>query len=263
LQRRHDWETDEKLSNPEPLPLPSHPIVKHIFGVLEDELERINLSNLDHTWKAFVINPETGQRHVFQPNVCLRQIHSDRLLRGARLYSWTGRDAQLLSKEQRKTILIDGEPVAELDYSGYATRMLYHLNDQDPHDDIYRPQLIFPRFWNAEDVEPEERDAVRGFIKKATNICWNVDSQSEANSSVGKLLVENIDREFLMDEVYETEGSNPKDIVDRIQRAAIGNLPGTAPPTSRSCCRKGKDARRSGTAWTTCRPVKMLCVFRQ
>jgi hypothetical protein len=41
----------------------------------EDSIDYVNESNLKHSWLAFYVDPETGRRSPFQPNVCVRWIH--------------------------------------------------------------------------------------------------------------------------------------------------------------------------------------------
>ena len=43
-------------------------------------------------------------------------------------------------------MLIDGEPSAELDYSGMATRMLYHRAHLDSDGDVYCPERVMPAY---------------------------------------------------------------------------------------------------------------------
>lgn len=187
---------------------------------LEDEIERINRSNLMHTWQAFSRDPETGREYVFQPNPCLRLIYSGQLFECGRLYSWSHLSGQNLSKHQRKSIRIDGEPVAELDFSGMATRMLYHLRvGRGPKGDIYLPSKIMPQFYALNATTSKEKAIVRSFIKRATNVCWNVDSEASARASVGKLLAKHRERAYLQKVVYRIEDSSPADVVARIQLA--------------------------------------------
>ena len=187
----------------------------------ENEIERINRSNTSHAWQAFLADPFTGRKHTIQPNVCLRQIHSKEAWRHCRLYSWGPRSAQQLSKEERQTIRIDGQPACELDFSGYATRMLYHLfarEDPGPGD-VYRPQLVFPRFY-AEERPDDERKAIRDLVKGTTNRCLNVKSKAAAIKSVGNLLHDgkNRYREFQR-KAIQYEGTNHAGIVERIIKA--------------------------------------------
>ena len=51
---------------------------------------------------------------------------------------------------------------------------------------------------------------MRDFLKRALNICLNVKSQKEANSSVGKLLVEHPESKFLK-RLLKLEGSERSD----------------------------------------------------
>ncbi len=57
-----------------------------------------------------------------------------------RLHTSGARHAQGLSKTERRTILIDGQPVVELDYSGLQPRMLYAAEgiqyDRDPYTKV-------------------------------------------------------------------------------------------------------------------------------
>lgn len=192
--------------------------LNYIRGI-EDTIEKINQSNLQHTWVAYGTDPETGRTHAFQPNVCLRQIHVGKPFRATRLYSWGPLSGQNLSKKQRRLILIDGEKVTELDFSGMITRMLYNLQHLDPDHkkDIYKPEQIFPKFYGFTNVSKVKKKIIRGFVKKATNICWNVGKRSAANSSLGKLLANHKERDFLKKVIYKTEGFKElSHIIDRI-----------------------------------------------
>lgn len=55
---------------------------------------------------------------------------------GGRFY---GAEYQQLSEEQRATILINNEPIIELDYSGYHLSMLYHKLKIDVKGELYLP----------------------------------------------------------------------------------------------------------------------------
>jgi len=186
---------------------------------IEDHIEFINNSNLAHNWKAFVVDSETGQKYVFQPNVCLRQIHVGQLFRAAGLYSWGPLSGQNLSKEQRRSLLIDGEQAAELDFSGMVTRMLYHYHPRiAPKGDVYRPDKIMPKFYDLENGN-DKKAIVRAFVKQITNICWNVLNRSQAHSAIGNLLANHEHRDFLKTVVYQIEETNPTDLVDRLLAA--------------------------------------------
>ena len=167
--------TAQRLPNGEPDPQAVQNAID-FWSSKEDVIEKINRSNLSHSWQAFYHNPKTRKTHTFQPNVCLRQIHVGQFFRAARLYSWSTLSGQSLSKQQRQEMLIDGEKTAELDFSGMSPRMLYHTaagNKCDPVGDVYKPAEVFPKFWPHCD-DDEEKTIVRDFLKQATNILLNV-----------------------------------------------------------------------------------------
>jgi hypothetical protein len=182
----------------------------------EDLIERINDSNASHKWRAYHVDEETTEKAYFEPNVKLRQIHVGELNRATRLYSFGHLSGQNLSKAVRRRITIDGEPAAELDFSGYATRMLYHLSRIDPEGDVYRPELVMPKFYAFENASDAKKTIVRDFVKKATNICWNVSSRSEANSAVGRQMVEYADDKFFSNIIHNVEQTTAAGIVQRI-----------------------------------------------
>jgi len=64
----------------------------------------------------------------------LHRVFTDNLKLGGRYY---GPIWQMLSEELRKYLLIDRDPVVELDYSGLHLRMLYHLVGMDYRADPY------------------------------------------------------------------------------------------------------------------------------
>ncbi|KAA0141028.1 hypothetical protein FYZ48_07075 [Gimesia chilikensis] len=186
------------------------------WRAMEDRIEYINRSNLQHSWQAFAIDPESGREFVFQPNPCVRQIHLGHFFRAARLYSWGEISGQNLSKSTRRTMLIDGESVAELDFSGMATRMLYHLKRIDPKGDVYHPEKVMPRFYGLKNFEETGRATVRDFIKRATNICWNVTSRPKAHSAISKLLTEHPEHDFLHEVVFKIEKLRAPELVNRL-----------------------------------------------
>lgn len=95
---------------------------------------------------------------------------------------------QALSKSQRRLILIDNEPAAELDFSCMSIRMLYHLQQIDPPKGAYRCRQLFPAFAKA-CKDKKRRKYVRAFIKQLTNICFNTSSKSAAIGAVQKLVI--------------------------------------------------------------------------
>jgi hypothetical protein len=171
----------DRLGNPEPL------AVKNGLDQLrrmEDLIERINRTNLRHAWEASSVDPDTGTERVFQPNVCLRQVHAGDLFRACRYYCWSPLSGQNLPKAQRRTIRIDGEAAAELDFSCLHIRMLYHLKGQNPEGDLYGIQTVVP----GSPTSGEEYEMIRDVVKRATNICLNTSSRKQAEAAVWKLI---------------------------------------------------------------------------
>jgi hypothetical protein len=156
---------------------------------VEDDIERINRSNLRHTWEAYR-QLDDGRYRAIQPQVCVKQLHTGHLLHYARLYTWGTDSAQGLSAKperyERQMMRIDGEPVAELDYKCYHPRLLYNLCGHDPaaEADLYRPEEVLPRTW--EDVG--RRKTARAFVKLAFNICLNTTGAKAAAKGVRGLL---------------------------------------------------------------------------
>ena len=187
----------------------------HLESV-EDDLEFINRANLRHSWQAFKILAD-GRRRVFQPNVCLKQVHSKHLLDYARLYTWDSMSAQNLTQHERSLMRIDGKPVAELDYAGLHIRMLYQLNDHDPpHDrDVYRPEQVLP---DACGAGVEEHAAARSLVKRATNVLLNTTSRPQAVGAVQNLLRGDQEGRAWA-ALLRREDVAPGDVVDRIVAA--------------------------------------------
>ncbi len=188
---------------------------------MEERIEKINHNNLLHGWmvpKQKESVDGTTRLTSGPLSVALRQIHSGLLFRGMRLYTWGPMGAQNLPKELRPSMLIDGEPVAELDFSALHVGMLYHFNNTEgPEGDRYKPEQIFPRFYSFKNVPEERRKLVRKLVKRATNACWNTDSISKAENAVHKLF-RNAPRD-LRNIVYNTEKTNPRDLLQRIEEA--------------------------------------------
>lgn len=186
---------------------------------IEDMLERINEQALSHGWIAYAIDPIDGKRRAFQPNPCLRQLHVGKFDRAARLYGWSQWAVQVLPRHVREGIKIDGEAVAELDFSCMATRMLYHERKLDPPGDLYRPELIFPAVYGFQNLEPRRRELIRNFVKRATNICWNVRSRDAAYGAAWGLLNDFPEDGIIHNAIYGIEQTTPQGIIDRIVAA--------------------------------------------
>ena len=111
---------------------------------LEDRIERINRNNINH-FKAFRIDPDTGRKVAFGVNSEIRQIFVGEMFQHGRLYSWGPLSGQNLPKAVRKTMLVDDEPAAELDFRCMIPRMIYHFAHQDPKGDITGQRIPFRR----------------------------------------------------------------------------------------------------------------------
>ncbi len=152
----------------------------------EDQVESINTRNLrTHSW---CIQSEDGKR--LRPiNPCLRQVHSKTYGNAARLYGLSIASGQGLTKQQRRLILIDNEPAAELDFSCMSIRMLYHIHQVNPPKGAYRCKRLFPAFARRTCKNKKKRKPVRAFIKQLTNICFNTSSKRAAVGAVQNLLL--------------------------------------------------------------------------
>lgn len=184
------------------------------FAGIERLIEKINASNLSHAWRAIVEEQGIDSKPFMKSSpvaVALRQVHSGQLFRCVRLYTWGPMGLQSMSKEVRHSVLIDEQPTVELDFSAYHTRMLYHLNREDPGPgDLYHPERIYPSAYSN-----GLRKEVRDLIKQATNIVWMCGTKAQAIGAVKKLLNEGTKE--LQHAVYDTEHSGAKDLLARIE----------------------------------------------
>ena len=185
---------------------------------IEDLLEQINRANLRRNWQTYIKNPETGRLHICPVNPCLKQIHIGKLGLGTRLYTYGELGGQSFSKEVRARIEIDGARTAGLDFSGMVPRMAYHTNGVDFSGNVYQPERIFPKFWKFRNVTPAKKAIVRNFLKRATNVCLNVNSRLRAERAVANQLRQSKDHDFLQNVLGTIENASPKAIVGRIIR---------------------------------------------
>lgn len=194
----------------------STPVGLEMVREIEDSVEAFNLNNVrGHCWEFYVTDPVTGRQHVSPLNPCLRQIHCGSWYRAVRFYSWSELSGQSLSKDERQTILIDGKPVTELDFSASQIRMLYHLRGLDPAGDLYRPERILPTAYKSK-LTQERRDLLRDLVKRATLICLNVKSRKTAYQSIRHWLNEHPERSYLWTIIKDVEETNIKGVVSRI-----------------------------------------------
>jgi hypothetical protein len=160
-----------------------------VIRTLAARIDALNRANLiRHEWR----HPERGDLMT-----CVRAIYNGGFSRGGRLYSWTAAGYQTLSKAERAAVTIDGQPVAELDFSGFHARALYHLAGIDFQGDVYQPEKIFPAVYRR--LAPRDkrlkgftidqvRDAARTLAKLSLNILLNAKSDGSARQAIGKLL---------------------------------------------------------------------------
>jgi hypothetical protein len=189
------------------------------FRQEENRINEINKENLSHTWIAYTVSPETGNIIAFQPNVCLRQIHSGDFFRAVRLYSWGSLSGQGMSKEQRQSIQIDGEPAAEIDSHCHSIRMLYHFKHIDKRCDLYYAGKIFRKYYDFENASDEKKEIARDFVKVCTNICLNTGSRNKAIKAIGNDLTKSEHYTFLKELIFKIEKSNLHGILDRLVAA--------------------------------------------
>jgi hypothetical protein len=111
----------------------NHPVAKDVWKKLE-RVNRINFAvEITHL-------PYCEWRQRFTERRRLRPIHYCIFTKNFDLHGriYTGRYGhQNLRKMERSTIWFGGEPCVELDYSGFHTRMCYHLERIDYQGDPY------------------------------------------------------------------------------------------------------------------------------
>lgn len=196
---KKDLITGEKLSPTErrkPIAFTNlNPVILRQFEKSEKLIEQINKNNLCHTWLVPSL-PTEKQQLFFVPNPCHKETHSIIPLRCTRISSWSDISVQSLPKERRKKMLIDSEPVTELDYSGFDIRRYYHFRGIDPdrYQDIYKADQILPFYEKTTDLH---KQWIRKFVKMATNIMFNVLSKEEAIRAIRYNFSKNRHKQYL------------------------------------------------------------------
>lgn len=185
-------------------------IVRH----LEDAIQAINDQHLfKHTWVYSILDPCGQPVARNQVNPIMRAIFNGDFQHGGRFYSRGPNGYQNLSKSERRTMLIDGEPIAERDYSGFHTRLLYHKEGLDYRGDVYRPEEVFPKLYQGH--HPQSlRDAARKYIKTVTNIILNA---STLNKAIGAAQRE-VREDSRYQQVLDICNATPRKIILRIKR---------------------------------------------
>ena len=135
----------------------------------EQELDGINRVNAQH----LVCEPEQqGLVPMGEADVQFDRVFNNRSWsEGGRCYA----PFQNRKGAERLQFSIDGQPVAELDYSAMHIRMLYHLAGQPCIEDPYESIQVFG--FNTP-------DQMRKAVKLATNVALNCRSASGAHSAV-------------------------------------------------------------------------------
>jgi hypothetical protein len=116
--------------------------------------------------KRFLIS---AANPVTQDCRCHRVWNEGRWDRGGRFYNG---DYQQLSEDKRAMLLINGNPVVELDYSGFHLRMLYHRDGSDFQGDPYQA------------IATDE--ASRNLLKDICIIGINADSRDQAFNAINE-----------------------------------------------------------------------------
>jgi hypothetical protein len=221
LKRIEDTAQRDKNDYRKPDPRAVQNGLNHIRAI-ENIINEINTENLSHSWLALrKVKRVDGDLidTAFQPNILIRQVHSGKLFRGTRLYSFGGEAGQGMTKEQRQTIKIDGEKAAEVDAKAYHIRMLYHINRIDERGDCYWPNKIFSRYYSFKNATDEKREIVRDFVKKVTMIAINTSSPTSAVRAMAKALRDDKHKDFLTRTVFETENTDLNGILERLIKA--------------------------------------------
>jgi len=98
-----------------------------------------------------------------------RIFNNNSFTQGGRFY---GADYQLIDGKSRRKMLIQGEPVVEVDYSSYHPRMLYHLSHIDYQENPY-------------DLFNKDADMIKA-VKSLLNIAINSKTRKAAVSAFVK-----------------------------------------------------------------------------
>jgi hypothetical protein len=121
-----------------------------------------------------------------------------RLINGGRMYSYTVHGYQSLKRTVRRSITVDGDPVVELDFSGFHPRILYHWEQIDFRGDVYQPDALFSAVYDAGFMsgtsalngftKEQIEQAARTIAKRTLNIVLNSANESKAKASIQRLL---------------------------------------------------------------------------
>jgi len=193
----------------------------YVIGI-EKRLLTVNDFNAQHSFTVLrptEVPTTDGKRPLIrvQLSTRLRVQYSQTVFYYGRLYTHGPGGAQNASKEQRTTMKIDREPAAELDFSGFHTRILYHLANLDPKGDVYQTERIFPKLWSFENSSKELKTMAREMVKTVTNSCWCSPNRAKP-LGVAHSLFDNAPK-VLRNILWEVEKSGPQDFLERIEKA--------------------------------------------
>lgn len=212
-----DDDSGEKLNNEQRWnqlkPIPP----EHADWVRNEEccIDVLNRFNLKHGWSV-TITDERGAQRAIQPGVTLQQQHVGEFMRWKRLYTPGSWGAQNLPKAVRRTMRIDGERTASLDFKCSMLRLWYHVADYDPDiRDLYQPDELFPKVWETT-ADPFARPAARNLAKKLSIISLNAPSKVVAAKALEKWLSESESPHYKA--VLDSEGISTRDLVERFVR---------------------------------------------
>ena len=176
------------------------------------QLNEANLKN--HSWVYTVLDKCGNPVGLNQPNPVVRAIFNNDFKHGGRLYSRGANGYQNISKAERRTMQIDGEGIAEVDFSGYHTRMLYHIMHIDFKGDVYQPKKLLPKFYKKH-YSGELRNAGRKYIKTLTNIILNAETYKQAVAAAQKELFDN---KLYKQAIVDTCQTSPKQLIGRTKQ---------------------------------------------
>jgi len=145
---------------------------------VRDILQKVNTVN-SQALVQLAMSGRDDKMHRLETN--LHAVYNVDFQHGGRLYTSTTEGYQLLSKEERKDILIDHQPTIELDFSGMLPRILYAWEgiqfDGDPYsilpdDPEMRPifKKVFLALLNAKN-EITAVQAGNQFLRKNWEYC--------------------------------------------------------------------------------------------
>ena len=196
-----------------PFPPMSKPELE-LVQKLENKIIEINKAHLiQHSWAYQVLDKHGNFVTWNQANPTMRAIFNEDFQHGGRFYSRGANGYQNITKLERHTMLIDGEGIAEIDYSGFHTRILYHKAGIEYKGDVYRPDEALPELYRG-NYPKELIKAGRKYVKTITNIIINAGTLQKAIGAGRKELKEN----KLFGQALDICNITPEKIIERIKQ---------------------------------------------